>query len=83
MVTKHEAMTARMFYHVTLKNSDGTAFRARANGACKTWKTRPNEFRVPIKHGLYDYGEITHRNAHEWTTEEPAHATKKAVTHVS
>ena len=36
----------------------------RANGKCKTWKTRPDEFKLPIKHGLYDYGYITHENAH-------------------
>lgn len=36
----------------------------RANGKCKTWKTRPEEFKLPIKHGLYGYGYITHENAH-------------------
>ena len=36
----------------------------RANGKCQTWKTRPDEFKLPIKHGLYDYGYITHENAH-------------------
>ena len=36
----------------------------KANGKCKTWKTRPKEFKLPIKHGLYDYGYITHENAH-------------------
>lgn len=34
----------------------------RVSGACKTWKTRPEDFRVPVKHGLYENGEITERN---------------------
>ena len=37
----------------------------RANGKCKTWKTRPNDFRLPIKYGFYgpcDY--ITSSNAY-------------------
>jgi len=36
----------------------------RANGKCKTWKTRPTEFKLPIKHGMYSYGYITQDNAH-------------------
>jgi hypothetical protein len=54
------------FYHVSLKNADGTPVRCRVNGACKTWKTRPNEFRLPVKHGLKSCFYITEENAHEW-----------------
>jgi hypothetical protein len=36
----------------------------RASGKCKTWKTRPNEFKLPIKYGLYESGYLTHENAH-------------------
>jgi len=36
---------------------------ARPNGRCQTWKTRPNDFRLPVKHGMYEYGEITQDNA--------------------
>lgn len=43
--------------------------RWRANGKCQTWKTRPNEFKLPIKHGLYDYGYLTHENAHLFIVE--------------
>jgi hypothetical protein len=35
----------------------------RASGQCKTWKTRPSEFKLPIKHGLYESSYITHENA--------------------
>jgi hypothetical protein len=36
----------------------------RANGKCKTWITRPEEFKLPIKYGLYTYGYLTNANAH-------------------
>lgn len=38
----------------------------RRNGATQTWKTRPNEFRVPIKYGMRDYWAIDQNNAHEF-----------------
>jgi hypothetical protein len=38
----------------------------RVNGACKTWKTRPDEFSLPIKYGMRGYSYITDRNAHEF-----------------
>lgn len=35
----------------------------RVNGACKTWKTRPNDFQVPIKFGFRGpYGYLTQDN---------------------
>lgn len=37
--------------------------RVRPSGKCQTWKTRPNEFRLPVKYGLYENGAITHENA--------------------
>lgn len=54
------------FEHKTLKNRDGTRLRARSNGMLTTWKTRPNEFKLPCKHGLKDCFYITEFNAHEW-----------------
>ena len=44
--------------------------RWRRNGMTKTWKTRPGEFRIPIKHGLRAYSYLTHDNAHEFHLEE-------------
>jgi hypothetical protein len=38
----------------------------RVNGSVQTWKTRPTEFRVPIKYGMREYGEINHTNAEHW-----------------
>jgi hypothetical protein len=48
------------------KNADGTPVRVRVTGKCKTWKTRPDEFRLPFKYGLYQYGYIDEVNKDEW-----------------
>lgn len=68
MITKEQAVnkTCGEFWHVSMKNADGTPVRCRVNGKCKTWKTRPNEFRLPVKHGLRDCFYITESNASEW-----------------
>ena len=36
----------------------GRYWKLRRNGKTQTWKTRPGEFRVPVKCGMYTYGEI-------------------------
>jgi len=36
-----------------------TITECRRNGQVKLWKTRPMEFSLPVKRGLYDYGYIT------------------------
>lgn len=69
MITKEIAVSARhgtTFHHKTLKNADGTPLRGRVNGKCKTWKTRPTEFRLPMKYGLKECFYIDETNAHEW-----------------
>jgi hypothetical protein len=66
-VTREVAMYHRgEFPHVHLKNRDGTPVRCRVTGACKTWKTRPTEFRLPVKHGLRDSFYIEPHNASDW-----------------
>ena len=55
-----------VFIHVSLKNADGTALRARVNGQCKLWKTRPGEFRLPMKYGLRDCFYITEKDMEDW-----------------
>ena len=59
-------MTSNNFEHVSLTNADKTPQRWRRNGATKTWKTRPGEFRIPIKRGLREFGYITQDNVHEF-----------------
>jgi len=67
-MTKQDAMTLRHFHAVDPKrsNADGTPMRVRANGACKIWKTRPEDFRLPVKHGLYSYGYIDQDTKGDW-----------------
>lgn len=54
--TTTEIRDAREFREVA------TGRRWRRNGKTKLWKTRPQEFRIPVKFGLYAYGYITEAN---------------------
>ena len=36
--------------------------RCRKSGRCQTWKTRPDDFRLPVKHGLYESSAIVPSN---------------------
>ena len=67
LVNRENAMTANNFEHCTLKNRDNTPVRARRNGKTQTWKTRPAEFKIPVKYGLKECFYITQDNCHEWT----------------
>lgn len=42
----------------------GNPWVVRRNGATKLWKTRPGEFRIPIKAGLRTTGAVEHDNLH-------------------
>lgn len=69
MITKEIAMTVRkgaILHHTRDKGSDGQPVRCRVNGECKTWKTRPKEFRLPVKHGLNRCFNITEWNCEDW-----------------
>lgn len=48
--------------HTQKEWTDELGKRWRRNGRTKTWKTRPGEFRIPVKHGLRSYGYITEYN---------------------
>ena len=65
-VNKENALTADKFEHITIKNADKTPARCRRNGKTKTWKTRPEEFKIPVKYGLKDCFYIDQNNCHEW-----------------
>ena len=65
MITLQQAKSLKhgdVLHHVSHKNADGTPQRWRVNGMVKTWKTRPSEVRIPIKHGLYSYDYLTHND---------------------
>jgi hypothetical protein len=77
MITKEQAIAAghRDEFHfgtctLTIGPRGGTVDKRevwRVNGACKTWKTRPDEFSLPIKYGYKGpYHYIDHTNAAEW-----------------
>ena len=71
MITK--AIATQLSYrdtlhHVSLTNADGSMLRCRINGKCQTWKTRPDDFRLPVKYGLKQCFYITPDNAKDWTT---------------
>jgi hypothetical protein len=67
MVTREQALTEREFHYDPEGHGDPCkgprSNLYRRNGATKTWKTRPTEFRLPVKFGLYGYHAITQDNA--------------------
>jgi len=76
-VTKDESIVAVEFHYGECQNHIGIRggktfhqIRFRRNGKTKTWITRPDEFRVPVKRGLREYGYITQTNAKDFHTAE-------------
>jgi len=70
MITREIAVRSQyrdVYEHITEKNADGTPARARVNGKCRKWKTRPTEFSLPMKHGFRTCFYITQKNACDWT----------------
>lgn len=67
LLTKENQEGISIFYSTKLKNADKTRMRCRRNGKTKTWKTRPTEFKIPVKHGMYDYAYIDEKTAKYWT----------------
>lgn len=65
-LTCHDITNCSVFLHRTVTNKDGTPLKARRNGYTRTWKTRPTEFRIPVKYGLKTCFYITHENADQW-----------------
>lgn len=51
----------------------------KVNGALKTWKTRPNEYRLPVKHGLRGYGEVTPETISQFHLESECPLTKDSA----
>lgn len=44
---------------VTAKAYNGNFWSCRRNGKTQLWKTRPGEFRIPVKIGFRSFGAIT------------------------
>lgn len=67
-ITRSDVDTCDTFHAGPCTVSYGASGRARpsvksevwrANGRVQTWKRDPERFRLPIKHGLRDYADIT------------------------
>lgn len=72
MITKEQALTLKHGQFVYFTVPMGIA-RWRITGKVQTWKTRPEEFCVPIKYGLFTHGHLTQENArHYYMTEAEA-----------
>ena len=72
-ITKDIAMKLSHIHTIYLYNefnADKTPMRCRVNGTCQTWKTRPFDFKLPVKRGLYEYGYITQNNCDSFYIEE-------------
>lgn len=53
MITKEDALAAyhgKEFYFL----NKGKVARCRVSGKVKTWKTRPLDWKIPVKYGLYE-----------------------------
>ena len=70
-----ELKPGTILYHKNVKNADGTALRAKVNGKVQTWKTRPLDYLIPMKHGLKDYFYLSPVSINSWSLTEPT--TKK------
>jgi hypothetical protein len=55
-------ITNQRFHENHPNRQDGTCYEWRQNGQLQLWKTMPNRFRLPIKFGLRQYGEINADN---------------------
>lgn len=72
-MTRDEALNNSDFHYGNCTRSTGPrggvkehVIAVRRTGQNKTWKTRPEDFRVPVKHGMYDSGEIVPSNLAEF-----------------
>lgn len=79
-VAQVKKMTGReTIYLIGHYNSDGTPMSYRITGKIQFWKTRPNDFRIPVKRGLYEYGEVTPHNMGICTLDIPKSVPRKEV----
>lgn len=70
MIAMKQALEAQEFHYEPCTRTVGPRGGVRIsqavwrrNGATQTWKTRPEHFRIPVKYGMYDFGQIWHYDA--------------------
>lgn len=72
MLTREQAFNANEFHYGPCNRIVGPRGGKkisqeiwRRNGETQFWKTRPEEFRIPVKRGLKQYGSIWHYDAEQ------------------
>lgn len=60
MITKTQAQS--VLGQIYMLSYSNRIVRVRVSGQCQTWKRDQNRFRLPVKYGLYESGEITQDN---------------------
>lgn len=79
MITRAQALTCQEFHTNKCARSVGprggvtiVQERVRRNGMTQTWKTRPNEYRIPVKYGISARGQFSIResDASQWHAAE-------------
>lgn len=79
MITKKQALDADRFHYGECSRETGPRGGVtehvkvwRRTGSTKLWKTRPDEFRVPVQFGMRarDHSYITQDNAWDFHTED-------------
>jgi hypothetical protein len=69
--TREELETALDAGKLYVKMNNGKYWRCRRNGKTQLWKTRPNEFRIPVKFGFRYCDAITHNDLNgDWQIKE-------------
>lgn len=67
-VTKENQEGINIFYSTEAFYKGTTRRREiRRTGATKFWKTRPNNFKIPVKYGMDEHGYIDQTNCVNWT----------------
>jgi hypothetical protein len=56
---------------VQAEMTNGRWWRVRRNGRTKLWKTRPGQWRIPIKAGLRSCAYLTEANTGHFRMEDP------------
>jgi hypothetical protein len=81
MVMKQDCINARYGDH--FRYLQGTYSKSkelkqvRVSGKCQTWKTRPDDFKLPVKYGMYESLYITPENAALFITEQEYQSRKE------
>ena len=54
-----EILALRPGQHAEIILNNGRVASVKINGAIKRWKTRPAEFEIPIKYGMYECARLS------------------------